>query len=105
MKLIHRELIGDRRFDTSFKNHEDTLFLFQISDRFDKVDFTSPNAIYYRNIRVGSATTSYPLKRRIPTCWRLACAYTRIYFGNTKAYSLRFYISHLIGVLKIIIAG
>lgn len=105
MKLIHRELIGSRRFNTAFKNGEDMLFLYEISDRFDKVDFTSPNAIYYRNIRIGSATTSLTLRRKMLNCWRLAKEYTRIYFSNTKAYSLRFYISHLIGLLKIIIAG
>ena len=105
MKLIHRELIGERKFNTAFKNGEDSLFLFEISDRFDKVDFTSANAIYYRNIRVGSATTTYPLKKRLPNCCRLAREYTRIYFSNTKAYNLRFYLSHLLGVLKTILVG
>ena len=105
MKLIHRELIGGRKFNTAFKNGEDSLFLFEISDRFDKVDFTSPNAIYYRNTRVGSATTSYPLSRRLPNCWRMTKEYTRIYFSNTKAYNYRFYITHIAGVLKTIVAG
>lgn len=105
MKLMHRELIGGRKFNTAFKNGEDSLFLFEISDRFDKVDFTSPNAIYYRNIRVGSATTSLSLYRRLLNCLKLAREYTRIYFSNTKKYNIRFYVLHLAGVLKTIIVG
>lgn len=57
MKLLHRDIIGDRRFDVRFANGEDNLMMFCISDRIKKVSFTSPSAIYYRRIRENSATT------------------------------------------------
>ena len=36
-KLIHKDIIGNRRFDIRFKNSEDSLFMFLISDRFQYV--------------------------------------------------------------------
>ena len=56
MKLIHRDIIGDARFNINFKNGEDTLFMFDISRNVKDLTFTSTDAIYYRRIRKGSAT-------------------------------------------------
>lgn len=100
MKLFHRDIIGNRRFDVNFSNHEDSLFLFEISNRFNKVAFSSPNVYYYRNIRTGSATTSYPLSKKIPNCFRLMIAYTRLYVKDIKGYSFRFYASCILGAIK-----
>ena len=58
MKLIPRRIIGSRRFNLNYKNGEDGLFLFAISDRFKWITFTSEKAIYYRRYRKGSAMTS-----------------------------------------------
>lgn len=55
-KLIHRDIIGDRRYDTRLVNGEDTLFMFEISNRIKQLSFTSRNAVYYRRFREGSAT-------------------------------------------------
>ena len=41
MKLIPMTFIHNRRFDVRFKNGEDSIFMFLISDKFDKVSFTS----------------------------------------------------------------
>ncbi len=56
MKLIPRHMVENRRFDINFKNGEDALYMFLISDHFKYVDYTSTKAIYYRRIRVGSAS-------------------------------------------------
>ena len=61
MKLIPMSFIQERRFDVRFKNGEDSLFMFLISDKFKKFAFTNKNAIYYRRYREGSAVTT---KRR-----------------------------------------
>lgn len=55
MKLIPMSFIQDRRFDVRFKNGEDSLFMFLISDRFKKYAFTNKKAVYYRRYREGSA--------------------------------------------------
>ena len=55
IKLIHRDIIASSRFDLTFSNGEDSLFMFEISKRINKVCFTPPEAVYYRRIRPGSA--------------------------------------------------
>lgn len=52
MKLIPMSFIQDRRFDVRFKNGEDSLFMFLISDKIKKFAFTSKDATYYRRYRL-----------------------------------------------------
>lgn len=57
MKLISMSIIQDRRFDIRFKNGEDTLYMFLISDRIRGLNFADREAVYYRRYREGSAVT------------------------------------------------
>lgn len=57
MKLIHKDIISNRRFDIRFVNGEDSLFMALISDRIKSCKFCSSDAVYYRRIRTNSATT------------------------------------------------
>lgn len=59
MKLIHKDIIQKKHFDTRLKVGEDTTFMFLISDRIKKAAFTTKDAIYYRRIRKGSAITTH----------------------------------------------
>ena len=104
MKLFHRNIISDRRFDVRFKNGEDALFMFLISDKFNKVVFTDKNSVYYRRYRENSAYTSkqkriYVIKNE---CKRIA-EYSKIYFSNITRYSFGFYFTRLLGAIKTII--
>lgn len=99
-KLIHRDIIGNRRFDVRFKNGEDSIFMFLISDRMDRVAFTSTSAVYYRRIREGSAV----LKQK--NIWyvfsnvvKRIMAYTGIYIKHPFAYSFTFYLTRVLGTL------
>lgn len=97
-KMIHKILIGDRRFDTSFKNGEDSIFMFAISDRFKNVAFTSQNAVYYRRLREGSAMLRKKSNSDIlNNCINMVLAYTRIYFRHPRRYKLSFYITRVLG--------
>ena len=81
MKLIPMSFIQGRRFDVRFRNGEDSLFMFLISDKIKKVSFTSKNAIYYRRYRLNSATTNK--RNRISVVvneLRLVKMYSLIYF-------------------------
>ena len=105
MKLISREIIADRRFDCRFKNGEDSLFMFLISDRIKYADFTSPSAIYYRRFRTNSATTSNKsVKYMLGNCFKRFAYNTRVYFGGTQHYSFRRYLITVLGLLHIIIS-
>ena len=102
MKLIPAAVIGDRRFDTSFKMGEDSIFMFRISDRIRNTDFTSSKAIYYRRLRCGSAMDIRNKTSWIKNMWndiRMIAAYTRIYLLGLRRYSIRFYITRVRGAI------
>ena len=58
MKLIPMTFIHGRRFDVRFKNGEDSLFMFLISDKFDKISFTSQKSRGGRYISDGIVQTA-----------------------------------------------
>lgn len=101
MKLIAMSIIQHHRFDVRFKNGEDSLFMFLISDKIKNVAFTSKNAIYYRRIRENSACTR---KRRryeiVLNKLKMIRAYSVIYWRSPKKYDFLFYVTRLLGALK-----
>lgn len=105
MKLIHRDIIGDRRFDVRFKNGEDALFNFLISNRFKFVDFTSPEAVYYKRSREGSALANLKFNQYIfKNTVALIKEYTQIYFSD-KSYSFTFYSTRVLGALHTLLVA
>lgn len=101
MKLIPMSFIQDRRYDVRFKNGEDSLFMFLISDKIDKVSFTSKDAIYYRRFRENSACTRSKTKREIiANKMNMIKAYISIYLRKPQKYSLLFFITRLLGALR-----
>lgn len=95
MKLIARDMIGDRRFNPTFTVGEDSLFMFLISDRIKGILFTSRQAVYYRRLRAGSTIHSQSVLHSIQTGIRLAVAYTKLFF--TGRYSWYLYVTRLLG--------
>lgn len=104
MKLINVNFIQGRRFDTRFKNGEDSLFMFLISDRIKYADFTSSKAIYYRRYRENSAVTTKKSKFSvIINSLKLIKNYSIIYFSNPIEYSLRRYVRSILGAFHIML--
>lgn len=104
MKLIHRDIIGDRLFDTRFTNGEDSIFMFLISDRLRYVDFTLGDAVYYRRVRQQSAHSQmHDRKIRFKAAWNKMRMFTGYYFAAPRRYSLRFYLTRLLACVKTII--
>lgn len=100
-KLFPKHHILGRRFNKKFKNGEDSLFLFLISDKISEIKFTSKNAIYYRRHRMGSAVTIQKKRLEIfKNCICLIFEYSKIYFSNPLKYSLLFYISRILATCK-----
>ena len=101
MKLIPMSFIQGRRFDVRFRNGEDSLFMFLISDKIKKVSFTSKNAIYYRRYRLNSATTNK--RNRISVVVnevRLVKMYLLIYFKAPCRYNLNFFLTRVLAAAK-----
>ena len=100
-KLINREIIGTYRFDTRFKNGEDSLFMFAISKKKQEIQFTDRTAVYYRRIRNNSLTTvKRKINYRIRNCFNLMLAITVIYLKEPKRYSFLFFLSRIFAFIK-----
>ena len=106
MKLIPRSFIQDRRFDIHFRNGEDTLFMFLISDRFSKFSFTSRSAVYYRRFRVGSSVhNKYSFCEKLSFCFRQQVCYIKYYISNPFQYNFIYFMSRLLGALTFLYKG
>lgn len=99
MKLIHRDIIGDRRFDVKLTIGEDSVFMFQISDRIKNIMLALPSAVYYRRFRENSALTakktSSELLRQSLKCMS---SYTKAFF--TGGYNIIFYITRMLAEVR-----
>ena len=92
MKLIHRDIIRERRFDVKLSNGEDSLFMFLISNKFKYVSFTSKKAIYYRRLRQNSAISNLKTRKAIiGNSLYLLKEYCKIYLRNPFQYSFSFF--------------
>lgn len=101
MKMIHRTIISERRFNLNFKNGEDALFMFAISDKMRYVDFATEDAIYYRRHRKGSLVNSGRGRvKKLSNALRLVVAYSTIYFSSPFRYSLPFFLNRILAVFK-----
>lgn len=100
-KLIHKSIIGERRFNLNFRNGEDSIFMFLISDRLKNVAFTSRKAVYYRRIRENSATTikRSPLSVAMNSC-AMIVTYAKIYLCHPFSYSFSFFLTRVLGSIR-----
>lgn len=104
MKLIHRDIIKDRRYDIRFKNGEDSIYMFLISDKIKSVGFSSSNAIYYRRYRDNSAVTQKrTVSQKFVNAMKMIREYIKIYAKAPYSYSFEFFITRILGTVKSIL--
>lgn len=99
-KLIHRDIIGNRRFDISLRNGEDSQFMLLVSDRIRKVSFTGADVIYKYRQRPGSAfyvnkSVWYHFSNMIIRLYKA----TRVYAFRPFSYSFQFYAKYMLATL------
>lgn len=102
--LLAKGTVGSRRFDTRFKNGEDSLFMFLISDKIKSISCSMDDAIYYRRYRENSAYTvkkslSYIVRNQLA----LSREYTKIYFKRPFQYNLLFFCTRILASVKSIL--
>lgn len=106
MKLIHRDIIGIRRFDCRFSNGEDSLFMALISDNIKQCKFCPQDAIYYRRIRSNSATTAKrSLRVRCTNSLNKIIQYLKYWTKHPLRYNMPFIISRILASLKTFFNG
>lgn len=100
MKLIPREVIGERRFNPNFKNGEDSIFMFLISDRVCGVKRSSADVFYYRRIRIDSASRVNKGKLfYIKNSINAIIEYSKCYFHNPFHYNFLFFVSRVLAAI------
>ena len=101
MKLIPMTFIQDRRFDKRFKNGEDSLFMFLISDKINKCRFTSREAVYYRRFRENSAVTVKRSRGQIvANQLRMMREYLFMYLKKPFSYNCNFFITRMLAAFR-----
>lgn len=101
MKLIPQSFIQDRRYDVRFKNGEDSLFMFLISDKIKDIKFTEREAVYYRRYRKGSAVTTKRSRSEVISSGFLRIGvYIKYFFKKPFAYNWFFFCTRIIATFK-----
>ncbi|MBC5613371.1 glycosyltransferase family A protein [Bacteroides hominis] len=100
-KLIHKDIISDRCFNTGINNGEDALFITSLTNKVSYLTI-SPNAsIYWVRIRKGSASRKkISILELCENTFYLWGMYIKMYFSDCKGYNLLFIISRIPGVMK-----
>ncbi|MDR2407966.1 MAG: glycosyltransferase [Bacteroidales bacterium] len=100
-KMIDKDIIGGRRFNTNFQNGEDGLFMFLISDKIKDIEFTGKEAVYYRRIRNGSLVTKKrSIMSVIKNSYFLIITYSKIYLKTPYKYHFFFYFTRVLATFK-----
>lgn len=96
-KVIPLGFINEIRFNPKFKLGEDSLFGFELSKNVLNCVLTDEHSIYYRRLRVGSASRSKPsINYKISNYVNLIFLYTKIYISNIRKIPFSFYMSRVI---------
>lgn len=100
MKLIPMDYIQHRRFDVGFKNGEDALFMFLISNKFNKISFADKDAVYYRRYRENSAVTRKRKRSEvIKTGLKQITMYIVYYLRSPFSYNLNFFFTRIMAAV------
>lgn len=101
MKMIHRNIIRNVRFEKKLQVGEDTTFMFMISDRINHIDFAAKDAVYYRRFRQGSAvTTKRSFKERFKSNMYQLRLYISSFLKKPFRYNFMFFLTRCGGCMK-----
>lgn len=99
-KLIPKDVIGDRRFDTKYKLGEDSLFMFIISDRIKKITLSSENIVYYVRARENSVSRRhYSYTLRVKVALSLTLSYLHHFLKSPFKYNFLLFASRVFATL------
>lgn len=99
-KLISRKAIADHRFDTRFRQGEDSLFFAGISHKLKQFRCTQPDAVYYIRIRAKSAGRARSAWNIISDNARLAWAFIKLFLKAPCHYNFLFFMTRVAACAK-----
>lgn len=107
MKLMHKSIIGDTRFDTKLTHSEDSVFCFELAAKIKRMQLADSSCIYYIYERQGSATrktfdAKYAFRQLLiieykyfSKFFRHPLSYSPLYFGSRIYAAMRNFARHL----------
>jgi glycosyltransferase involved in cell wall biosynthesis len=99
-KIIHRDIALSQRFNVNFKNGEDGLYMFAVSNHIKSFAITSKDAIYYRRVREDSASNKNRFKTNLQISVPIFVAYVKIWIKDPYGYNFMFFITRLLSIFK-----
>lgn len=100
-KLLHRNIVGDIRFNKKFTNGEDALFMTTITKNVANIRFTDYDSCYYVRERIGSASRKKLSKIKLMRdSLKLILEYVSIYCSAPFQYSFTLFLARIPGVMK-----
>ena len=99
-KMVPSKAMVGYRFNTRFRQGEDSLFFTQISHNLHHFRCAKPEAVYYRRIRLQSAARVRSPWNMIADNARLACAFMGIYIKAPLRYSFPFIATRVAACVK-----
>lgn len=103
-KIIRREVIGNRRFDTRFRQGEDALFMATVSNRVKTIALATADTLYYRRLRAGSASRRVVARKEyVLNQLLLMRTYIGLYLSDVAHYSLPFFATRIAALSRNIV--
>lgn len=103
-KIIRREVIGNRRFDTRFRQGEDALFMATVSNRVKTIALATADTLYYRRLRAGSASRRVVARKEyVLNQLLLMRTYIGLYLSDVAHYSLPFFSTRIAALSRNIV--
>jgi glycosyltransferase involved in cell wall biosynthesis len=100
-KLIPKSIILDRRFNVRHTLGEDSLFMFEISDKIKEIKIAEPSTIYYVRNRADSVSRrEHSFKQRLNVASNLLADYVMVYVPNAAKYDFRLFASRIAATMK-----
>ena len=103
MKMFHRDIIGNRRFNPNFSVGEDGLFMFLVSDKFKKCSLANSRSVYYRRYRAGSLVANRTKEFVQTNNKKLLRETLNIYKSGYERYNFIFFLMQVCSYIKGII--
>lgn len=98
-KIIPKNIIRDFRFNTKYKNGEDSLFMVEISKNIKQIKTGSKECIYWRRIRKSSVNfKKKSFKYILTNSFSLIQTYLQTFLK--KGYNKKFVLSRILAIVK-----
>lgn len=101
-KLIHRDIIGNKKYDTSFRNGQDSIFMFEITDKV-RYSVLCPDCVYYCRTRQLSNYNTQTRKMKVIKGFRMFFKFLGVWINNPCAYNFKFFLSRLVASLLCVV--